>query len=483
MLTRLRTRGSTRAALAVVVLLLLAGVCAAGRPAPTRKAPYIIYSGVATEMDVHWQLNLTLPCRVDWGTDTTYSLGTSTSTEYGTDHQHACTLTGLTPGETYYYRVTADSIFHTGSFRAAAPDDATSIRFLAYGDTRSYPADHDSVAQAMVSTFTAEPEYRTFLLGAGDLVNHGNDEIDWDEQFFSPLYPNIQELLRSIPSQWAMGNHEGTGVLFQKYFPYPHVAGRYWSFDYGPVHVVVVDQYTSYTPGSAQLTWIENDLATTTKPWKFMLLHEPGWSSGGGHENEIPVQLYLHPLCLEYGVPIVFGGHNHYYARAYVEGVHHVTTGGGGAPLRTPDTGYPYIVTTASEFHYCKVDISGDSLAYTAVMPDGTVLDSFTYELPVGVGEEDVGRLALEQNVPNPFNPVTEIGFSVPEGAGVVTLAIHNVNGQLVRTLVDGPLPGGQSVAVWDGRDDSGRRAATGVYFAALDAGGQSVFRKMILIK
>ena len=349
------------------------------RPPVARKAPYLVYSGVNTEMDVHWQLDSTVGCTIKWGTDTSCSLGHAFTTEYGVDHQHQYTIAGLTPGTFYYYRVTAGGDVHTGSFHAALPDDATQLKFLAYGDTRTYPADHNTVANAMISTFTSDPSYQTFALVVGDLVSDGDDEADWDEQFFDPIYTGIQTLLRDIPYLSAMGNHEGDGVLFQKYFPYPFVGGRYWSYDYGPAHFVVVDQYTSYSTGSAQLTWIEGDLAASTKPWKIMYLHEPGWSAGG-HSNEIPVQTYLQPLCEQYGVPIIFGGHNHYYARAVVNGVQHVTTGGGGAPLYTPNPSYPYIVEVAEEHHYCKIAIDGSTLDFEAVMPDGTLLDSFTIE-------------------------------------------------------------------------------------------------------
>ena len=782
------------------------------RPPSTRKAPYLIYSGVNTEMDVHWQLGSISGCTIEWGTDTQYSLGHAFTTEYGMDHQHRCTITGLTPGTLYYYRVTVGGEVHTGSFHASLPDDATQLKFLAYGDTRTYPAAHDSVASAMVSTFTSDPGYQTFALVVGDLVTDGDLEAHWSDQFFDPTYTGIQTLLRDIPYLSAMGNHEESGVLFQKYFPYPFVGGRYWSYDYGPVHFVVVDQYTSYSTGSAQLTWIENDLASSTKPWKIMDLHEPGWSAAGGHSNEVPVQTYLQPLCEQYGVPIIFGGHNHYYARAVVNGVQHVTTGGGGAPLRSPDPSYPHVVETAEEHHYCKIAIDGWRLDFEAVTPDGAVLDSFTIEragvpeftwadhyaseidyfgeaishtilentgvatdtitvdieheiVPDGVGPydwigfycdtsgachfgpwdyvlepgaaetfdvhildnvgnvqgmalttlsaagatdtatvsfatfvdlpsillvdddaggtyetylqtaiEDVGlaarswdadalgrpglgqlssywvvlwttangsaayidaddeqdmadyldgggnlmlasmqylssrgatntfitdylhidswssdtggfimtgvsgdpisdqmllpllsgpfpsgnsdsivpdasadsiftsptgikgvrvaegdhkivflsfpfedirtsepdpnnqktlvervlnwfdqpsgieggeirRLALSQNVPNPFRPKTEIAFTVPERAGCVTLAVHNVNGQVVRTLLSRELPAGPSLVVWDGRDDDDRPLASGIYFARLAAGGESVFRKMTLLK
>ncbi|MBK9777871.1 MAG: hypothetical protein IPP62_16200 [bacterium] len=59
-----------------------------------------------------------------------------------------------------------------------------------------------------------------------------------------------------VPFQARMGNHEGLGILFQKYLPYPFVNGRYWSYDYGPAHFTVVDQYVNYAPASVQYEWI-----------------------------------------------------------------------------------------------------------------------------------------------------------------------------------------------------------------------------------
>jgi hypothetical protein len=105
------------------------------------------------------------------------------------------------------------------------------------------------------------------------------------------------------------------------------------------------------------------------------------------------------------------------------------------------------------------------------------------FDQPSGIEGEEVRRLALSQNVPNPFNPETEIVFAVPERAGRVTLTVHNVNGRVVRTLLSQELPAGPSLAVWDGRDDGGRTLASGIYFARLAAGGESVFRKMTLLK
>jgi hypothetical protein len=231
----------------------------------------------------------------------------------------------------------------------------------------------------MVLNYQGDPVAQSMALLAGDLIGDGNLESDWDNQFFDPQYMNIQELLRTVPIVAARGNHEGNGVLYQKYFPYPYEPGGfcYWSFDYGPAHFCVVDQYTSYVTGSTQHNWITADLDASDKPWKFFLFHEPGWSAGGSHGNEADVQDYLQPLCLQYGVQFVIAGHNHYYSRAVVDGIQHVTTGGGGAPLRTPNPSYPHIVITSSTFHFCKFEIDNDTVTYTVIEDDGTIIESF----------------------------------------------------------------------------------------------------------
>jgi hypothetical protein len=109
------------------------------------------------------------------------------------------------------------------------------------------------------------------------------------------------------------------------------------------------------------------------------------------------------------------------------------------------------------------------------------IIDWFTTEPRPARG--DTRKLALEQNVPNPFNPRTKIAFTVPEDAGPITLTVHNVSGQLVRTLVSGALPAGPASAVWDGTDENGRRMASGVYLARLQVGEQNAFRKMMLLR
>jgi hypothetical protein len=103
--------------------------------------------------------------------------------------------------------------------------------------------------------------------------------------------------------------------------------------------------------------------------------------------------------------------------------------------------------------------------------------------IPTGVGEQPA-RLSLGQNFPNPFNPTTTLSFTVPADAGRVTLTVHGVTGQVVRTLVDTDgLPAGPHTAVWDGRDADGHAVSSGVYFARLSAGGHTRATKMALLK
>jgi hypothetical protein len=95
----------------------------------------------------------------------------------------------------------------------------------------------------------------------------------------------------------------------------------------------------------------------------------------------------------------------------------------------------------------------------------------------------------LGVNYPNPFNPTTRIPYAVGahQGANVavpVRLAIYDVAGRRVATLVDRALPPGPYEAVWDGRSDRGGPAPSGVYFARLTVGqGESFTRKLVLLK
>ncbi|MEN8006660.1 MAG: FlgD immunoglobulin-like domain containing protein [Candidatus Krumholzibacteriota bacterium] len=109
---------------------------------------------------------------------------------------------------------------------------------------------------------------------------------------------------------------------------------------------------------------------------------------------------------------------------------------------------------------------------YSIFVPVGTPV---TEDSPAAVG-------FLAQNKPNPFNPRTTIAFELPT-AGRTRLAVYDVSGRLVRTLVDEDLGEGPHEVVWSGRDDDGKQVASGVFFYRLEAGEYSENRRMTLVK
>ncbi len=100
-----------------------------------------------------------------------------------------------------------------------------------------------------------------------------------------------------------------------------------------------------------------------------------------------------------------------------------------------------------------------------------TILDDFfgePYSPPTAVEDgETPDRPRLLSNRPNPFNPRTVIPFSLPH-RGEAELAVYDVAGRLVRTLLHDELPAGDHEAVWHGLDERGHAVASGAYFARL---------------
>jgi hypothetical protein len=103
-------------------------------------------------------------------------------------------------------------------------------------------------------------------------------------------------------------------------------------------------------------------------------------------------------------------------------------------------------------------------------------------DVQVGVASTVPNSISLAQNYPNPFNPVTTIEYYLPLRSRV-SLNIYNLLGQEIARLVDGVMPAGQNVAIWNGRDSKGDNAASGVYFYRLTVNGFMETRKMVLMK
>ncbi|GEM_PF-3634045 len=113
----------------------------------------------------------------------------------------------------------------------------------------------------------------------------------------------------------------------------------------------------------------------------------------------------------------------------------------------------------------------------------GVVLDNNTeIRSPMQSIETAPSPLILHQNHPNPFNPTTKIHFQLPNRSHIV-LEIFDVSGKHVRVLLDKTVEGGIHSVDWDGRNNDGKRMASGIYFYRLKAGKKTITKKMVLLQ
>lgn len=89
---------------------------------------------------------------------------------------------------------------------------------------------------------------------------------------------------------------------------------------------------------------------------------------------------------------------------------------------------------------------------------------------------------SLSQNFPNPFNPITKLGFGIPE-AGRVTIKIYNLLGQEVKTLIKENLDAGYRYVVWNSTNNFGQQVTSGMYIVVMESNNFREVRKMVLLK
>ncbi|MBL7149721.1 MAG: T9SS type A sorting domain-containing protein, partial [Candidatus Cloacimonetes bacterium] len=141
--------------------------------------------------------------------------------------------------------------------------------------------------------------------------------------------------------------------------------------------------------------------------------------------------------------------------------------------------------TTSTEWQYEDLVINQDYIAgVSAVYDDG---ESIVMEYPFTFQPDDAGDIIplvtkLRGNFPNPFNPDTQIAFSLNKQSHV-QITIYNIRGQLVRTLVDEQRDANNYTVTWDGTDDNRKPVSSGIYFYKMKAEKYTATKKMILMK
>ena len=123
-------------------------------------------------------------------------------------------------------------------------------------------------------------------------------------------------------------------------------------------------------------------------------------------------------------------------------------------------------------------------IATGVVVEEGLITSGVDFTLEAIVGADDIitAKTELLNNYPNPFNPETNIAFSLKE-AGHVMIDVYNMKGQLVKTLINEHLDAAYHVVTWNGKDNSGKSVSSGVYFYKMKAEKYTATKKMILMK
>jgi len=154
-----------------------------------------------------------------------------------------------------------------------------------------------------------------------------------------------------------------------------------------------------------------------------------------------------------------------------------------------PDTILGIVFTAGNYVTTAQVSIERSSLQNSEgeEIPHRTIGAEIQIDCPTSADGEDEesqnpSTYALGQNYPNPYNPVTQITYQLPQ-PGVVSLKIYNVQGQLVRTLVNEYKPAGAHSISWNGRSDLGMEVSSGIYFYRIQAGKFTETKRMVLIK
>ncbi len=148
-------------------------------------------------------------------------------------------------------------------------------------------------------------------------------------------------------------------------------------------------------------------------------------------------------------------------------------------PGTTPRALAPGLLAASTREFVDQTVVPGAHYEYVLIahVADGGMFSSQT----IGVDVPAVA-MALRQNAPNPFTETTTIGITMPDRSDV-EVAIFDVAGRRVATLAKGTRASGDHELVWNGLDDSGKRVGAGVYFYRLESGGETLTRKLVLVR
>jgi 3',5'-cyclic AMP phosphodiesterase CpdA len=326
-----------------------------------------------TSLAIVWRTAEASTSRVDYGPSPALGLRV-------VDHRltlyHAVVLRHLKPSSRYHYRVLSNNqILHQAVFQTGK-NIGEPFRFAVFGDSGSGKAEQYELAGLV------KQQQVDMIVHTGDVVYPKGEDKDYRAKFYLPY----QSLLEQIPIFPAMGNHDyetHSGQPWVDNFFLPG-AERFYSFDYSNAHFTALD---SNRIDAASAHWLEQDLATTRKTWKFVFFHEPPFSNKDDRTGNAAARNLWLPLLEKYKVDIVFSGHDHLYTRFTARrGVLYIVEGLGGYSRYKINRDAAHVeATDNSQYGFGLVEVAGPNLTFRHVTAMGKVLDTLilTKGIPV----------------------------------------------------------------------------------------------------
>lgn len=420
------------------------------------------------------ECNTTDTVTVDFGSTVSYGNTSKTSiisTTTNSTYVHKIFLNGLAVNSTYYYRARQNSSVSNGYNFITAPDSQTDFRFVWIGDYRTGTAVHDQICQLV-------PQYNPrFYLNGGDVANTGSYN-DFKNEFFRQGELN---LISKYPFFLATGNHENWSTntkAFTKGITVQSGTEDYYSFDYGNMHVLVLNNLVSYSVGSNQYNFAMADLGSTNKTWKIVISHYPGYCSGG-HGEDAGMKALSTNIFVPKGVDMVISGHSHFYQHNRVSGIEHMVLGGGGAPLYVP-TNASYTLKSVQDYNFGIVDVTAGTFTLRVYNNQNNLLDTVKLiKTPTGMNENQnfVKDFELNEIFPNPSNPLFNISYEISK-EDTYKLELFDISGKSLGVLSSGILkPGHYEEQI------TTSELSSGTYFVMLSGSQNFTAKKIAVVK
>ena len=252
------------------------------------------------------------------------------------------------------------------------PAYSDSLRFAVIGDSGTGAKPQYEIGGKLNATRMRFPF--EFVLMMGDNLYGAETPNDFQKKFTKPY----QSLIASgVKFYAALGNHDDPPRQIN-YKPFNMGGKRYYTFK--PKENIRFFALDSNYMDKEELLWFDQELKASGSEWKIVFFHHPIYSSGEAHGSNVELRTLIEPLLVQYGVDVVFTGHEHFYERIKPQkGINYFVVGSS-AKLREGNIQKTNL--TAKGFDQDNVfmvaEIEGDNMTFQVISRMGQMIDSGT---------------------------------------------------------------------------------------------------------